>query len=95
MPNERQNLSDNDEFFAGYSRARENPVVMNYKVEQPEMRALLPDVAGASALDLGCGAGDFARWMIEQGATSVLGIEPSKNMLDVARKKSSPEIEYR
>lgn len=95
MPNERQNLYDNDEFFAGYSRARENPVAMNYKVEQPGIRALLPDVAGASALDLGCGAGDFARWMIEQGATSVLGIEPSKNMLDVARKKSSPEIEYR
>jgi 2-polyprenyl-3-methyl-5-hydroxy-6-metoxy-1,4-benzoquinol methylase len=95
MPDDRQNLYDNDEFFAGYSRARENPVAMNYTVEQPAIRALLPAVAGASVLDLGCGAGDFARWLVDQGAESVLGIEPSENMLEVARENPKPEIEFR
>ncbi len=92
---ERQNIYDNDEFFAGYSRARENPVAMNYTVEQPGIRALLPVLTGTTVLDLGSGAGDFARWLVDQGAINVLGIEPSENMLEVARQNPRPEIEFR
>jgi ubiquinone/menaquinone biosynthesis C-methylase UbiE len=93
----RQNLYDNDEFFAGYARARENPVAMNYTVEQPGIRALLLDeiVKGACSLDLGCGAGGFAHWLVDQGAESVLGIDPSSNMLNAATENPRPEIEYR
>jgi 2-polyprenyl-3-methyl-5-hydroxy-6-metoxy-1,4-benzoquinol methylase len=95
MPNNRQNLYDNDEFFRAYSRARENPFVMNRTVEQPGIRELLPEINGARALDLGCGAGDFARWLVDQGATSVLGIDPSENMLKAGNNEPRPEIEYR
>ena len=97
MPNDHQNLYDNDEFFAGYARARENPVAMNYTVEQPAIRALLDDeiVKGARTLDLGCGAGDFARWLVDKGAESVLGVDPSSNMLDAAKENPSHEIEFR
>ena len=95
MSDERQNLYDNDEFFAGYSRARENPVAMNYTVEQPGIRALLPEIGGARVLDLGCGAGDFARWLVDEGAVSVLGIDPSENMLAAAGEQPRPQIEYR
>lgn len=91
----RQNLYDNDEFFAGYSRLREERSGLNEVLEQPAIRALVPDVNGASVLDLGCGAGDFARWLVDEGASSVLGIEPSENMLALASKESLPEIEYR
>ena len=96
MPDQpRQNLYDDDEFFAGYSRAREDPIATNYTVEQPEIRALLPDLTGKRVLDLGCGAGDFARWSIDNGAGSVLGIDPSTNMLGSAQKNPRPEIEYK
>ena len=94
---DRQNLYDNDEFFAGYSRVRDNPLALNYTIEQPAIRALLPleIVNGKRVLDLGCGAGGFARWLIGQGSSSVLGIDPSKNMIAVANEEHSASIEYR
>ena len=95
MSDERQNLYDNDEFFAGYASARENPVAMNYTVEQPGIRALLPDIEGTHAIDLGCGAGDFARWLVDEGAASVLGVDLSENMLAMAGTQPRPQIEYR
>jgi hypothetical protein len=54
-----KNLYDDDEFFAGYTPARENPAAMNYTVEQPGIRASLHDgiVKSSRTLDLGCGAG--------------------------------------
>jgi ubiquinone/menaquinone biosynthesis C-methylase UbiE len=95
MPTNRQNLYDNDEFFDGYSLARENSLTMNYTVEQPGIRALLPEIKGARTLDLGCGSGGFAHWLVDEGAESVLGIDPSANMLAAARENPRPEIEFR
>ena len=97
MPTNRQNLYDNDEFFAGYARARENPLAMNYTVEQPGIRALIaPEmIENARALDLGCGSGGVAGWLVDGGAESVLGVEPSSNMLAAARENPRPEIEFR
>lgn len=94
---ERQNLYDNDDFFAGYSKTRDNPAAMNYTVEQPAVRALLPPglVKGARVLDLGCGTGGFARWLVEEGAASVLGVDPSENMIASAQQQQSDSIEYR
>jgi len=94
---ELQNLYDNQEFFDGYARARKNPIAMNYTLEQPIIRGLLPKslIASAKVLDLGCGTGGFARWLIDEGATSVLGVDPSANMLEVAQESAQPSIEYR
>lgn len=67
----------------------------NRSLEQPSMRALVPDATGAAVLDLGCGAGEFARWLVGGGAISVLGIDPSANMLAVAGEMPDSKIEYR
>lgn len=50
----------------------------------------------ASALDVGCGAGDFAR-LLAQHADHVLGIDLSAEMLRRAREQSAafPNVEYR
>ena len=95
MSDERQNLYDNDEFFAGYSRSRKARSGLNEVLEQPAIRALLPDLKDGRVLDLGSGAGDFARWMVDRGASSVLGIEPSANMLGAANENPRNRIEYR
>ncbi len=39
-------------------------------------------------LDLGCGAGGMSRWLIEQGAQKVLGMDVSERMLELVRAKS-------
>jgi SAM-dependent methyltransferase len=90
-----QNIYDNAEFFAGYSRMPRSVQGLAGAAEWPALRALLPDVRGRHVLDLGCGFGWFCRWAAEQGAAAVLGIDTSKNMLARARSMTSdPAIAY-
>ncbi len=76
-----QNIYDNDEFFAGYSRLSRSVEGLDGAPEWPALRALLPDLRGLNVLDLGCGFGWFCRWAREQGAAHVLGIDVSEKML--------------
>jgi len=91
-----QNIYDNPEFFAGYSRLPRQVQGLDGAPEWPAIRALLPDVAGRRVADLGCGFGWSARWFREAGAASVLGVDLSRNMIARARADTAdPGIEYR
>ncbi len=76
-----QNIYDNEEFFAGYSRLPRSVEGLDGAPEWPALRALLPDLHGLAVLDLGCGFGWFCRWARHQGAARVLGIDVSEKML--------------
>ncbi len=52
------------------------------RAEQRAMLALWPDVDGASALDLACGTGRYARVLEERGAALVVATDLSPGMLD-------------
>ena len=80
-----QNIYDNPEFFAGYSRLGRSVEGLEGAPEWPALSALLPELRGRKAVDLGCGFGWFCRWAREQGAAEVLGIDVSENMLVRAR----------
>lgn len=49
-------------------------------------RTMLPPVAGHAVVDLGCGDGQLSPELAATGAPSVLGIDPSRRMLSLARK---------
>lgn len=90
-----QNIYDDPDFFDGYSRLRERKVNANNLFEIPAFLALLPDLNGRAVLDLGCGMGERCVDFIRRGASRVVGIDISENMLAAAREKSShPRIEY-
>jgi SAM-dependent methyltransferase len=90
-----QNIYDNDEFFAGYSRLPRSVGGLDEAPEWPTLRALLPDLRGRSVLDLGCGYGWFCRWARENGAARVLGIDVSEKMLArAAVTTADPAITY-
>src|SRR5579871_2669217 len=90
-----QNIYDNPTFFAGYKHLRETASGLNEVLEQPALRALLPDLAEISVLDLGCGMGQFARYCIDRGAAQVVGVDVSERMLEVARSENAhPQIDY-
>jgi SAM-dependent methyltransferase len=90
-----QNIYDNEEFFAGYSRLPRSVEGLDGAPEWPALRAMLPDVRGRRVLDLGCGFGWFCRWAREQGAASVEGIDVSEKMLARARATTAdPAIVY-
>ena len=46
----------------------------------------------AKVLDLACGEGILSRWCAAQGATSVLGLDISPEMVDTARSNDSEEM---
>jgi SAM-dependent methyltransferase len=91
-----QNIYDSPEFFAGYTRLPRQVHGLDGAPEWPSIRRMLPRVDGKRVVDLGCGFGWASRWMREQGAASVLGIDLSSNMIDRARADTDDAaVEYR
>lgn len=86
-----QNIFDNEVFFEKYRELRSTENNYNNLVEQPAIKALLPDLEGKSILDLGCGYGNNCIDFIRKGASTVVGIDISNKMLEVAKRENSNE----
>src|SRR3712207_1640991 len=56
-------------------------------LEQPVFLALLPDGGGKQILDFGCGVGQLALHLANQGAAEVVGVDVSAPMLNLARSE--------
>jgi len=61
--------------------------------EKPAIRAELPDLNGLEVISIGCGSGVDARWLADNGAKRVVGIDISKGLLDIA-KNNNPDLEF-
>jgi len=91
-----QNIYDNPDFFAGYSRLPRQVDGLDGAPEWPAIRNLLPDPTSKRVADLGCGFGWASRWFREHGAASVLGFDLSRNMIERARADTQDAaIDYR
>lgn len=84
----KQNIYDHPDFFKGYKELRQSSNNYNTLLEQPALKALLPELKNTKILDIGCGMGDFASYCIQQGSTHVTGIDISFNMISMARNKN-------
>ncbi|MDA1189663.1 MAG: class I SAM-dependent methyltransferase [Chloroflexi bacterium] len=94
-PNKPQNMYDNPDFLAGYSTLERFGEGWEKAGERDDLLGLLPDVTGLRVLDLGCGAGQLSRYLAEQGAASVVGVDLSEKMLALAREKwAHPSVTY-
>lgn len=90
-----QNIYDQDDFFAGYSRLGRSVQGLDGAAEWASIRAMLPDLRGKRVVDLGCGFGWFCRYAREAGAASVLGLDVSEKMLARARADTpDPAVTY-
>jgi SAM-dependent methyltransferase len=76
-----QNIYDDAAFFAGYATLDRFGPGWRSAMELGDLLGLLPPIEGARVLDLGCGAGQLAGYLAEQGAASVLGVDVSERML--------------
>lgn len=80
-----QNIYDNTSFFNAYSNLPRSLHGFSGMPEWGKLQGLLPDLRNQQVLDIGSGFGWFARYAIQNGASAVLGIELSDNMLAKAR----------
>lgn len=86
---------DDAEFFRNYQQMPRSQKGLSAAGEWPTFKKLLPDLKDSRVLDLGCGFGWHCRYVIENGASSVLGIDSSEKMLEVARQQTqSSKIIY-
>lgn len=82
-----QNIYDNNLFYNEYKEMREGQINANELIEIPIMKSMLPNLKGKRILDLGCGNGCMSKYFIEKGASYVLALDISQNMIDEAKEK--------
>lgn len=77
-----------DSIADGYSAENDSSLLNEY-YNRAEIRGLLGDVTTRHILDAGCGSGPTLVDLVDAGAT-VVGIDSSQAMLDVARRRLGP-----
>ncbi|MCM1254312.1 MAG: class I SAM-dependent methyltransferase [Clostridium sp.] len=85
----KQNIYDDENFFKGYKKIRDNKLNANNLFEIPALFSMAPDLHGKKVLDLGCGFGEHCVRLVHDGAVQVIGIDISERMLEIARKENS------
>ncbi|MGD0226654.1 MAG: methyltransferase domain-containing protein [Terriglobia bacterium] len=58
-------------------------------LEERQLQLMIPPLKGKRVLDLACGTGRWLAWLMAAGATSGVGVDSSRAMLDVAKGKSA------
>lgn len=89
MNNSERAAAQYDLIAAAYAR-EQGPYNSFY--ERPAMLRLLGDITGQRVLDAGCGAGPLTLELCKRGA-SVLGLDVSPNMIDIARERLGDRAE--
>jgi 2-polyprenyl-3-methyl-5-hydroxy-6-metoxy-1,4-benzoquinol methylase len=60
-------------------------------IEQRAILSLCGDLSGRNVLDLGCGDGTYAQLAARKGASSVVGLDISPEMLTAAHSRAAAE----
>ncbi len=74
--------------------AQNDSTLLNEYYNRPAINELLGNVSGRHVLDAGCGSGPTLVDLVEGGAT-VVGIDGSHAMIDIARKRLGTETDLR
>ncbi len=92
----KENKYDDNIFFQKYSQMSRSQHGLDGAGEWGTLKKLLPDFMGKQVLDLGCGYGWHCIYAMENGASSVVGVDISHKMLEVAKEKTGfPQVEYK
>lgn len=84
----KENKYDDPQFFEQYKNFPRSVQGLSAAGEWHELKKMLPDFAGKSVLDIGCGFGWHCIYAAEQGAQNVVGTDISEKMLAEAREKT-------
>lgn len=91
-PNTIKHYNENAE---NYNRHVNDPNDSTFHAyyEKPAIRAELPDMHGLEVISIGCGSGVDTKWLADNGAKRVVGIDISSGLLNIA-KHNYPKLEF-
>lgn len=91
----KQNKYDDETFFSAYQQMTRSVKGLEGAGEWHVFKSLLPELKDKIVLDLGCGFGWHCRYVREEQASSVIGVDISAKMLKRARELTNdPSIIY-
>ncbi|WP_338981725.1 class I SAM-dependent methyltransferase [Spiroplasma endosymbiont of Eupeodes luniger] len=90
----KQNKYDDPIFFDKYKKMARSIDGLKAAGEWHIFQKLLPNLNNKRVLDLGCGFGWHCQYAVEQGVSSVVEIDISEKMLNIAREMTASEIQY-
>ena len=74
--------------YNGWAHQYDNDINPTRDLDKTVTKEFLSKIDFFKVLELGCGSGKNTEWLIAK-ADSLIGLDFSKKMLDLARKKSS------
>ncbi|BCN23386.1 class I SAM-dependent DNA methyltransferase [Vibrio alfacsensis] len=70
--------------------------IYNANLERPTLQSMLPTLVNLSVVDLGCGSGVYAQYLLAQGAAKITCIDYAEEMVQlVARKAELADVKNR
>jgi ubiquinone/menaquinone biosynthesis C-methylase UbiE len=63
-----------------------NDSIYHSYYEKPAIRSELPSLNGLDVISIGCGSGVDTKWLADNGAKSVVGIDISEGLLNIAKR---------
>ncbi|AMC94575.1 hypothetical protein AOC36_11505 [Erysipelothrix larvae] len=86
-----KNNYNNPTFFNAYKSMTRSKEGLSGAGEWVQFKEMFPDVKDMCILDLGCGYGWHAKYMVEQGAKTVVAIDHSEKMIQEALTRNADE----
>ena len=83
------------EMYSKYAKEYDAVVknnIYNAYLERPSLQALMGDVKSLDVLDLGCGSGIYAEYLIQQGSKKITCIDFSANMIELVKNKLGDRV---
>lgn len=62
--------------------------IYNANLERPTLQSMLPTLVNLSVVDLGCGSGVYAQYLLAQGAAKVTCIDYAEEMVQLVTRKA-------
>ena len=88
---------NDDDMAYNYAKYKEENKIVKF-IDKPSILNLIGSLKGKSIIDYGCGSGFYTRLFAKAGAKKVIGIDLSKQMLELAKRLDAEEdldtIEY-
>ncbi|GLT18685.1 SAM-dependent methyltransferase [Vibrio zhanjiangensis] len=74
-----------------YDTAVQNNIY-NAMFERPSTIELLSNLKGADVLDMGCGSGVYANWILSQSIKTLTCVDASSDMINLVKGKFGPQV---